>query len=225
MAENSAFSPVTVVLDEDVEQWLTTVLDGRGDLAANGLAVEYFPDESLVRVQFAASNAHRSAATTISGRWIRGVPEESPSYPKDAVGPPALVIIVGDGGMGDGLAELGAYFFAGPGSDSIRCHLDVVRLESDLFSRVKGIFDSTILTPKTVGVVGLGSGGSVCALEMAKCGVGNFILVDFDRLGSQRLPPRLRSGGCGQVQDPGRPRRHLGAQSSGGGPLLRGRHL
>ena len=62
------------------------------------------------------------------------------------------------------------------------CEVDVIRVETDVFSRLKGIFDTDVLASKRVSIVGLGSGGSVGALELAKAGVGNFILVDFDRL-------------------------------------------
>lgn len=58
----------------------------------------------------------------------------------------------------------------------------MVRLETDVFSRLRGIFDTRVLAAKTVSVVGVGSGGSIGAMELAKAGVGNFILVDFDRL-------------------------------------------
>ena len=35
---------------------------------------------------------------------------------------------------------------------------------------------------RKVAVVGLGSGGSLVAIELAKAGVGKFVLVDFDRI-------------------------------------------
>ena len=56
-----------------------------------------------------------------------------------------------------------------------------------MFSRLKGIFDTRVLASKTVGVIGLGSGGSLGAVELAKTGVGNFILVDFDRLKAHNI--------------------------------------
>ena len=75
----------------------------------------------------------------------------------------------------------GAFFHA-DSPDPEPCEVDVVRLETDVFSRLKGIFDTSVLASKVVCVIGLGSGGSTGALELAKSGVGNFILVDFDRL-------------------------------------------
>ncbi|MBC6456216.1 MAG: ThiF family adenylyltransferase [Hormoscilla sp. SP5CHS1] len=53
---------------------------------------------------------------------------------------------------------------------------------SELYSRSQGLLETSILENCQVGIVGLGSGGSTVALELAKGGVGNFVLIDFDRL-------------------------------------------
>ncbi|TAE94470.1 MAG: ThiF family adenylyltransferase, partial [Oscillatoriales cyanobacterium] len=53
---------------------------------------------------------------------------------------------------------------------------------SELYSRSKGLLETSVLENCKIGVVGLGSGGSTVALELAKAGVGNFVLIDFDRL-------------------------------------------
>jgi len=64
-----------------------------------------------------------------------------------------------------------------------------VRLQTSLFhqpdqqyARLKGQVNLSKLSNARVVVVGLGSGGSYIAVEMAKAGVGHFLLVDFDRL-------------------------------------------
>lgn len=80
-----------------------------------------------------------------------------------------------------------AYFYPAESVSPEPCDIEVIRLEADLFSRVKGIFDTRILETKTVAVIGVGSGGSLGALELAKAGVGNFILVDFDRLKAHNI--------------------------------------
>jgi len=185
MVELSVIAPITVVFDEDVERCLATVSNGPGTAAENGLIARYAPEESLITVHMSDENRQENIPhnnTSIACACIRLVLDGIPDYPTEAGTMPALVLgnLVGSG-------LLAAFFFPSFDSDAIRCDLDVIRIEADLFSRVKGIFDSAILTPKTVGVVGLGSGGSVCALEIAKCGVGNFILVDFDRLKSHNV--------------------------------------
>lgn len=53
---------------------------------------------------------------------------------------------------------------------------------SQLYSRSRGILESSLLEDRKVAVVGLGSGGSHVAVELAKAGVGKFVLVDFDRI-------------------------------------------
>ncbi|MBT3221688.1 MAG: ThiF family adenylyltransferase [Proteobacteria bacterium] len=58
----------------------------------------------------------------------------------------------------------------------------VIPREVDIFDRVRGIFETDVLRQKSVAIVGLGSGGSFVARELAKNGVGRFILVDHDRL-------------------------------------------
>lgn len=58
----------------------------------------------------------------------------------------------------------------------------VLRFKADLFSRIEGIFETDVLADKKVAIIGLGTGGSLGAVELAKCGVSRFDLVDFDRL-------------------------------------------
>jgi molybdopterin/thiamine biosynthesis adenylyltransferase len=53
---------------------------------------------------------------------------------------------------------------------------------SELYSRTKGLLETSVLESCKVAVVGLGSGGSAIAVELAKAGIGNFVLIDFDRL-------------------------------------------
>ena len=52
----------------------------------------------------------------------------------------------------------------------------------DIFSRIKQIFDVNTLKNKLVTIIGLGTGGSLVAVELAKCSVGWFRLLDFDKL-------------------------------------------
>ena len=80
-----------------------------------------------------------------------------------------------------------AAFFNPDSPDPEHYEVDVVRLETDIFSRLKGVFDTNVLAAKVVCIVGIGSGGSTGALELAKSGVGKFILVDFDRLKAHNI--------------------------------------
>ncbi len=53
---------------------------------------------------------------------------------------------------------------------------------SELYSRNTGLLETSVLADKKVVIVGLGSGGSPVALELARAGVGHFTLIDYDRL-------------------------------------------
>lgn len=53
---------------------------------------------------------------------------------------------------------------------------------ADVFDRVRGVFETDALRDKSVAVIGIGSGGSFILRELARCGVGRFLLVDHDRI-------------------------------------------
>lgn len=53
---------------------------------------------------------------------------------------------------------------------------------SELYTRSKGLLEVGALEKKHVLIVGLGSGGAAIAVDLAKAGVGNFTLIDFDRI-------------------------------------------
>jgi hypothetical protein len=55
-------------------------------------------------------------------------------------------------------------------------------IEPQLDLRRAGILETTILKDRIVLCIGLGTGGAHVAVELAKSGVGHFMLVDRDRL-------------------------------------------
>lgn len=59
---------------------------------------------------------------------------------------------------------------------------NIIPSKADLYSRNKGLIELDILEKKRVMIVGLGSFGSQIAIELAKAGVGQFALMDFDRV-------------------------------------------
>lgn len=65
---------------------------------------------------------------------------------------------------------------------SSRIRIEYVPDKSNLYTRSKGLIEVGALEKRNVLIVGLGSGGASIAVELAKAGVGNFALVDFDRL-------------------------------------------
>ena len=60
-------------------------------------------------------------------------------------------------------------------------------LQMDLFSRNVGILESTVMLQKKAVFVGCGSVGSLVAVELAKAGVGNFMLIDNDVFGYHNI--------------------------------------
>lgn len=58
----------------------------------------------------------------------------------------------------------------------------VLPRQADVFDRVRGIFETDVLRDSGVAILGLGSGGSFIARELAKAGVGKFFILDDDRL-------------------------------------------
>lgn len=60
-------------------------------------------------------------------------------------------------------------------------------LKLDLFSRNTGILESDIMLKKKALFIGCGSVGSLVAVELAKAGVGHFMLVDNDVFGYHNI--------------------------------------
>lgn len=69
-----------------------------------------------------------------------------------------------------------------PNTPNQKIRIEYVPDKSNLYTRSKGLIEVGALEKKNVLIVGLGSGGAAIAVELAKAGVGNFSLVDFDRL-------------------------------------------
>lgn len=62
------------------------------------------------------------------------------------------------------------------------CDVNFIPSREEMYSRSKGILEVDILSNKRVMIIGLGSFGSQIAIELAKAGVGEFALFDFDRV-------------------------------------------
>jgi molybdopterin/thiamine biosynthesis adenylyltransferase len=60
--------------------------------------------------------------------------------------------------------------------------ISLVEVQPALAMRRAAILETDLLREKSVLCIGLGTGGAHAAVELAKCGVGNFTFVDRDRL-------------------------------------------
>lgn len=67
------------------------------------------------------------------------------------------------------------------------CKFSTYALKLDIFSRNTGILESDIMLQKGALIMGCGSVGSLIALELAKAGVGRFMLVDSDIFGYHNI--------------------------------------
>ena len=193
-----------VVLSQEVEPWLFTQNEEEyqlGTVKCKELRAVLRPEENHIRVY--VSDAGQAERLPTYGHHIDCYIFESESTCN-----PEQLSATKAPGEGRQLllcvdrtdpTSISAFYFASSTSPSLSCVVEPVRLESDLYSRVQGIFDSNDLKSKTVCVIGLGSGGSFGAVELAKCGVGKFILVDFDRLHTHNVTRHI----CG-IGDVGR---------------------
>ena len=181
-----------VVLDEQVERRLLDQA-GSGSAGKTGplleLVATLHEEEDRIVVGIAGQ-------PSVLGAYVPGVPllchtlklgpDETPARP---TGPEASAtassLVLGVNSLDS--KTLQAYLFHGDTRAPESCDIEVVRLETDVFSRIKGIFDTRLLASKTLSVIGVGSGGSLAAVELAKAGFGNFILVDFDRLKAHNI--------------------------------------
>lgn len=64
----------------------------------------------------------------------------------------------------------------------VDCEIHFVPKKCDLYSRSKGLLETEVMSEKSILIVGLGSFGSNIAVELAKSGIGKFVLIDMDFL-------------------------------------------
>ncbi len=88
-------------------------------------------------------------------------------------------------GMLTGYYEDGEIMFVNDEGKS--CKKEPYSLKMDVFSRNTGILESDVMLKTGAVLVGCGSVGSLVALELAKAGVGRFMLIDNDILGYHNL--------------------------------------
>ena len=67
------------------------------------------------------------------------------------------------------------------------CEQDPYSLKLDVFSRNKGLLESDLMFHKGAVLIGCGSVGSLFGLELARAGVGRFLLLDDDILGYHNI--------------------------------------
>ena len=81
----------------------------------------------------------------------------------------------------DGLAYQATGWLKVTGKDE-PIDINIIDVQPALATRRASILETDVLRTKSVLCIGLGTGGAHVAIELAKCGVGRFMLVDRDRL-------------------------------------------
>ena len=126
-------------------------------------------DEGVVHIHLLPlkhSFGHESRVT-----FVKGDTSSLGSYPSE------IIVLVSDSGNGPSTVLLENE----NGSFSPK-EFHYIPSKEDLYSRSHGLLEVDILNAKRVVIVGLGSFGSQIAIELAKAGVGDFSLFDFDRV-------------------------------------------
>jgi molybdopterin/thiamine biosynthesis adenylyltransferase len=150
------------------EEWLNELEPAQqGEL--NGLWL----DEGEVAQVWSANYRFPHRSSQIIGKWAKGELNGTFNTMPDG----SLWLLIGNNPKA----------YQKWGNSLYRVEIEVVRLVRDYTKRLRGLFDTDHLRQKRVTVVGLGSGGSRVALELARCGVGYFKLIDFDRLQTHNL--------------------------------------
>lgn len=78
--------------------------------------------------------------------------------------------------------KLRAFSLEKSGNRTYDVPVQVVSPRADIFTRNAALLETSLLRDRHVAIIGLGSVGSVAALELARAGVGRFTLVDPDTL-------------------------------------------
>jgi molybdopterin/thiamine biosynthesis adenylyltransferase/proteasome lid subunit RPN8/RPN11 len=65
---------------------------------------------------------------------------------------------------------------------TIEVPIELIDIRKNLFKRLDGLGIENVLSNKTVALIGVGSVGSMAAMQMAKAGVKSIVLVDPDKL-------------------------------------------
>lgn len=75
--------------------------------------------------------------------------------------------------------------------DDTWIEVPVIDATDSTLARNGGVLESTLLADASVAVIGLGSGGSLIADQLARAGVGELVLVDFDTLEASNVGRHL----------------------------------
>lgn len=169
MAEEGFFARHAVVYAAELRQWMAT-----GAARSSGLV--FFRDEDVLHHALASPADWRRTGRAAEALAVRAELEADPAALVGPGGTARHVLVVA------GSAEAPSVRSWSRGQGRWEEDALAVVPAAEAFARNEGILESHLLAGKKVAVVGLGSGGAVIASELAKAGVGAFVLADQDRL-------------------------------------------
>ncbi|MDR2485656.1 MAG: ThiF family adenylyltransferase [Treponema sp.] len=168
--------PIIYLYQEQMQEFLNTKNEAVGaayEWKGEGVYHAYFDYPNVSPTGFPSvclfSLGDKSIETSVN-TFLSSVPVNS--KPSCVVG---IQFAVHDGAV----SKRGVIF---DGIEFREAEVNYVPKKSELYIRSKGLLEVDALEKKHVLIIGLGSGGSSIAVELAKAGAGNFSLVDFDRL-------------------------------------------
>ena len=83
-----------------------------------------------------------------------------------------------------GIISKGELFFT---KDGLPCLIECYDLIQNVFSRNSGLLETSYMLNKKAIIIGCGSVGSYICLELAKSGIGHFMIIDFDTVDYQNI--------------------------------------
>lgn len=167
------FGVVTLSSEWIRENWAKLQSDGQ-------LAVSFSAWDNRDALTQAELCVHESASTVTGALRLSQAPQHDElailleRIEKSSAG--EAVFVAPDGATYRGAAQSNGVL------DAANTEIVFADVEPQLALRRSGILETDILKEKTVLCIGLGTGGAHIAIELAKCGVGRFLLVDRDRL-------------------------------------------
>ena len=150
MKEFEAFFP-----DEEVEKTVFISKQQLTDLSVKSLYGRFWPDTRIYNVLPQSLVARGEKLCDI-------LPAGSTPGDDDT-----LTAVIEDGSL--------AFY-----SDGKRLKVESYGLYQSIFSRNSGILETDVMREKRAVILGCGSVGSLCAMELARAGVGHFLLADPD---------------------------------------------
>lgn len=163
-AEAETLNPTIYISSDGIRRFLESGAEFKSDVACRT-----WPEENVIQILNCSPKEIKEGILTYCsmGNTKNRLADESPSESGLAV-----------------LCENNSVEVYRKSSDGLEGPLDyqVIPGKEDLYSRSKGILEVDVLETKRVMIIGLGSFGSQIAIELAKAGVGQFAIADFDRV-------------------------------------------